>query len=105
MFNINDMLDNRKELFDNFAIQISNIVKEYNMNKSYYTIDRFEGEYAVCENSKTHEMVDIPIKDIPKNAEENDILIMNKNQYMILSKELNNKKREKINNRINNLWE
>ena len=33
-------------------------------------IDRFEGEYAVCEKSKTKEMIDIKIEDLPKpNAE------------------------------------
>lgn len=38
-------------------------------------IDRFEGDFAVCEN-KNREMINIERKLIPKDAREGDILVI-----------------------------
>ena len=40
-----------------------------------WTIDRFEENKAVLENSKTLEMVSIPISRLPANANPGDILM------------------------------
>lgn len=40
----------------------------------YYSIDRFEDSFAVCENRKTLKMVNIPISSLPKNIDKTSIL-------------------------------
>ena len=52
-----------------------------------YTIDRFEAEYAICENRETREIVDIPIANIPIDAKEGDILLFSEGVYRIDHKE------------------
>jgi hypothetical protein len=47
-----------------------------------YTIDRFEGKYAVCE-SETGEMISIPAENLPKKAKEGDIIIESNGIYAI----------------------
>ncbi len=47
-----------------------------------YTIDRFEGEYAVCEN-ETGEMINIPTEQLPEKAKEGDIIIESNGIYTI----------------------
>lgn len=39
-----------------------------------YTIDRFEGNFAVCEDRDTGEMVNFKRDDLPQNAREGSIL-------------------------------
>ena len=48
-----------------------------------YTIDRFEGEYAICENRETEELTNISITKIPKGAKEGDILDFSNGEYTI----------------------
>lgn len=45
-------------------------------------IDRFEGEYAVCEK-EDGEMINIAKIYIPKNANEGDVLIEKDGKYVI----------------------
>ena len=49
----------------------------------YFTIDRFEGEFAVCENRETQEMVNIPKEKLPKGAKEGDIIKLEGEEYMV----------------------
>lgn len=57
------------------------------LNKTdLYTIDRFEGDnevFAVCENRRTGEMVDIPISQISPNAVEDDIIKFENGLYVV----------------------
>jgi hypothetical protein len=39
-----------------------------------YTIDRFEGDFAVCE-ATDQRMVDIPFEELPEDVSEGDVLI------------------------------
>ena len=60
-------------------LSISTFLKElenYIENKCtiYYSIDRFEGSFAICENRKTLEMVNITISSLPKNIDKTSIL-------------------------------
>lgn len=48
-----------------------------------FTLDRYEGDYAVCENRKTGEMVDIPRLKVNPYAKEGDILRYENNSYQI----------------------
>ncbi len=49
----------------------------------YYTIDRFEGDFAVCENRQTGEFVNIRKSEIPECAKEGDILLYENEKYVI----------------------
>ena len=66
------------------------------------TIDRFEGEYAVCE-VEAGKFIDIPKADIPKGAKEGDILSKADNGYRIEKSETEAKKGE-IKKRMNRLF-
>ena len=48
-----------------------------------YIIDRFEGEYAICESRKTGEMINITVKEIPKEAKEGDTIVFANGIYSI----------------------
>lgn len=65
-------------------------------------IDRFEGEYAVCETEEK-KFIDIPKIDIPVGAKEGDILSKSDNGYKI-EKDETNEKRQAIKTRMNKLF-
>ncbi len=65
-------------------------------------IDRFEGEYAVCETEEKM-FIDIPKTDIPEEAKEGDILSKMDTGYRIEKTETE-EKREEIKKRMNNLF-
>lgn len=66
------------------------------------TIDRFEGEYAVCE-VEAGKIINIPKTDIPKEAKEGDILSKPDSGYCIEKAETEAKKDE-IRKRMNRLF-
>mgnify|MGYP004512144713 CR=1 FL=1 len=70
---------------NNFIENFINELKNYlNKNSNFmYTLDRFEGNFAVLENRNTKEMTDIPISNIPSNAKEGDILKLSNGSYVI----------------------
>lgn len=59
------------------------------------TIDRFEGTYAICEDSE-QKFFAIEISELPKNVHEGDVLDVNDNNGTIsINLELTEKKRSK----------
>lgn len=72
---------------DNFINELKNFLDK-NSN-SLYTLDRFEGNFAILENRTTKKMTDIPISNIPSNAKEGDILKLSNGSYVIDYKEIN----------------
>lgn len=66
-------------------------------------IDRFEGEYAICEK-KDLEMIDIEINRLPPEAKEGDILII-RGENIKIDNEETEKRKEKIEKLMNDLWE
>ena len=59
------------------------------------TIDRFEGNYAICED-KEQKFFAIDISELPKNVHEGDVLDVNDNEGTIsINSELTEKKRSK----------
>ena len=67
-------------------------------------IDRFEGEYAVCERAdKT--MVDIPRKDLPCNIKEGDCIIINEDQSITVDEEETKARKKRIENLMASLFE
>lgn len=70
---------------NNFLENFINELKNY-LNKNsnpMYTLDRFEGNFAVLENRNTKEITDIPISNIPFDAKEGDILKLFNGSYVI----------------------
>ncbi len=68
-----------------------------------YTIDRFEGNIAVCENRKTGEIVNIEKEKLPNNLNTGDIFLCINGKYTIdLERQKEVKKR--IKNKMDDLW-
>lgn len=66
-------------------------------------VDRFEGDYAVCEKPN-REMIDIHKDKLPKNVKEGDVLTISGDQ--ITSSPGKRKAREeRIQNLMNDLWD
>ena len=52
-----------------------------------YIIDRFEGDFAVCENYDTEEIIDILKEKLPNDAKEGDILLKDDNENFCIDYE------------------
>lgn len=69
-----------------------------------YVIDRFEGNYAVCENRETQEMKNINIYELPEGIKEGDVLRY-KNRAYILDNDLKQAIEERIKEKTQNIFE
>jgi len=65
-------------------------------------IDRFEGDYAVCEK-EDREMIDIKRECLPKEAKEGDVLDIEGDKIIIDQKETEKRKKE-IEELTKDLW-
>lgn len=70
----------------------------------YFTIDRFEGNFAVCEDRQTKKMTNVNIKDLPKGVKEGDIVKYENGKYSIDIEETE-RIRKKIRKAFNDLLE
>ncbi len=86
-------IDEKRSLIQDLINSIKNKLEKENI----LVIDRFEGDFAVCENRKTGIMLNINKNKLPKQAVEGDVLKFVNNKY-----ELDENEKEKIENRINN---
>jgi len=59
----------------------------------YFVIDRFEGNFAVCENYDTEEFVNIDKSKLPSNSKEGDFLLFENNEYIIDVKKTDERKK------------
>lgn len=66
-------------------------------------IDRFEGDFAVCED-ENGEMKNIPIPMLPENAKEGSIIVMINNSYVVDENETKNRL-ERIKKLQDSLWQ
>lgn len=78
-------------------------LKNYIEKEISFSIDRFEEDFAVCENRATHEMVNISRKLLPLSAKPGDILIL-KNFELILDSEKTKEEQKEIKNLVDNLF-
>ncbi|MBV4415997.1 DUF3006 domain-containing protein [Clostridium tyrobutyricum] len=72
------------------------------MNTIKVIIDRFEGPYAVCEK-EDKSMMDIKRINIPRDAKEGSVLIIEQNGIFI-DKEETEKRKNKTKNITKDLW-
>ena len=98
ILNIND--DNKKNNSESFSSELNNYIQKTN---STFSIDRFENNFAICENRETGEMVNIPIVELPENAKEGSIIKFENGQY-ILDIEATKKEQQEIKNLVDNLF-
>jgi len=66
-------------------------------------VDRFEGEYAVCEK-EDRTMMDISKKNLPTGVKEGDVLIIN-GDIISIDKDETEKRKENIKNLMDKLWD
>ena len=87
---------------ENFMKEIESRLKNMQEEK-VYTIDRFEGDLAVCEDRKTKKMINIKRKDLPEDSREGSILKL-KNGKFELDLEEEEKVEKRIKEKMDNLW-
>lgn len=87
---------------ENFMREIESRFKNMQEEK-VYTIDRFEGDLAVCEDRETKEMINIKRKDLPEDSREGSILKL-KNGKFELDLEEEEKVEKRIKEKMDNLW-
>ena len=68
-----------------------------------YSVDRFEGEYAVLENRKTNEIKNVKKDMLPENIKEGSILQYVNGKYTY-NEELTKEENNRIQDRMNKLW-
>jgi hypothetical protein len=66
------------------------------------TIDRFEGEFAVCEKAD-RTMINVRKDKIPTNAKEGDVLTI-EGESIRIDSGTTTKRKKKIDNLMNDLW-
>lgn len=97
----NSFIDNFINDLKSYFRKIDSLKKLEELPKeNLFTLDRYEGEYAVCENRDTGEMFDIPKTKISPSAKEGDILRLKDNLYQIDFEETL-KTKETIDNLVN----
>lgn len=92
------------DIIDTFIKELEEGIRRMNDNNiEEFTIDRFEGNIAVCENRQTKEMINVKAEELPEGAREGNILIRKEGKFV-----LNQRKEQEISERIkekmDNLW-
>lgn len=70
---------------------------------STFSVDRFEENFAVCENLETGNFLNIPISDLPKDIKEGSIIKYENGKY-ILDKKLEDIKKQEVKSLVDNLF-
>lgn len=85
---------------EEFFSELNNYIQK---TETTFSVDRFEGDFAVCENRKTGKMITIHKSDLPENIKEGSILKYENGTY-ILDIESTKKEQEEIKNLVDNLF-
>lgn len=67
-------------------------------------VDRFEGEYALCEEHSACGIVHIPLVELPDGVREGDLLAFTDGRYVV-DQEATERLRKRILEKQNRLWE
>lgn len=95
-----DLFSKTKDILNSISTIIQNNIKT---SKSF-SVDRFEGNFAVCQNLKTKDVVNIPKSRLSSNIKENDIITFKDNNFY-LDKEMTKKRKGKIENLTKDIFE
>ncbi len=66
-------------------------------------IDRFEGQFAVCE-SEDKSIIDIEINKLPEGAKEGDVLFV-EGESITINNEATKMRKKKLQKMMDDLWE
>ena len=96
------MTDIKNEIKQNNTSEEMELAKKLDAIEEY-SVDRFEGEYAVLENRKTNETKNVKKDMLPENIKEGSILQYVNGKYTY-NEELTREETKKIQDRIKKLW-
>jgi len=98
-------LDNqsREQPKEEIQEEIQENLQQENQQEKTLVIDRFEGNFAVCENRETLEMENIEISKLPLNIKQGDV-IKSKNNQFELDEQSKSEIEERIKNKMKNLF-
>lgn len=69
-----------------------------------FIIDRFEGEYAVCEVVGENELTHIRKSDLPLEAKEGYVIFYNSSGELEVDKDMTDKRELRIKSKMDELW-
>lgn len=92
--------DNKKNNSENFSSELNNYIEK---TKTTFSVDRFEGDFAVCENRETGEFINIPLSELPENVKVGSILKFENGSY-ILDIKSTQKEQQEIKKFVDNLF-
>ena len=82
--------------------RVNTIINRVQTRHAEFTLDRFEGNFAILENRNNGQMINVPINKIPPNSKEGVILRFENNIYFI-DHNLTEKSRTEIRDLMNEL--
>lgn len=83
-FHDNSFIDKFIDELKSYISMIENLEQlEKISDNNFFTLDRYEGNYAVCENRTTGEMYDIPKFLVDSTAKDGDILRLENGKFEI----------------------
>ena len=85
---------------ESFSSELNNYIQK---TETKFSVDRFEGNFAVCENLKTGEMINIPRVELPENIQEGSILKFENGKY-VLDFEATKNQQDEIKHLVDNLF-
>lgn len=96
------MTDMKNEIKQNNISEEMELAKKLDAIEEY-SVDRFEGEYAVLENRKTNEIKNVKKDMLPENIREGSILQYVNGKYTY-NEELTKEENNRIQEKMNKLW-
>lgn len=106
--NSNDLIKNQLS-FTDVKHELRNLIDLINKRMktieegSIWVVDRFEENFAICENRETKEIRKINLKELPENLKEGNVLKLQSNKYELdLEEQQNIEKR--IAEKMKNIW-
>ncbi len=94
--------DMKNEIKQNTTSEEMELAKKLDAIEEY-SVDRFEGEYAVLENRKTNEIKNVKKDMLPENIKEGSILQYVNGKYTY-NEELTKEETNRIQEKMNKLW-
>ena len=96
------MTDMKNEIKQNTTSEEIELAKKLDAIEEY-SVDRFEGEYAVLENRKTNEIKNVKKDMLPENIKEGSILQYVNGKYTY-NEERTQEEVNRIQDKMNKLW-
>lgn len=93
----------KEEIKEEMKEEIKENLQQEIQQEKTLVIDRFEGNFAVCENRETLEMENIEISKLPLNIKQGDV-IKSKNNQFELDEQSKSEIEERIKNKMKNLF-